>query len=178
MPSPHTPCHPSAHASWLRLWEMGWSLERIAATWAQPPAHVEAVVNELSMQPIPQRRQVPALPRTKAEAEERRDVIRLLYRQGQSVESLTQHLLYYVPEVLERIVRQPLETTAGKAWAKRHLGGPPRLVARAGQRCCACGCLRRVSGKRKWARESCRKKAVDVAKVKNTPSKSPIDSMG
>jgi hypothetical protein len=150
----------STHEGWLRLFDYcGWPLAKVAATWGQPLAYVEEVLNELSMQPIPQRRQIPALPKTKAEAQERRDVIRLLYRQGPSLESLVQQFAYYSREVLERVVQQPLETEAGKAWAKRHIGRQQCPAVQAGQRLCSCGCMRPVHGKRKWARESCRKKA-------------------
>jgi hypothetical protein len=144
MPSPHTPCHTSTHTSWLRLWEMGWSLERIASTWAQPLAYVEEVLNELSMQPIPQRRQVPRLPATPAEAQERRDLIRLLHRQGASVDELGRRFFYYSPEVIEKIVKQPLETARGEAWGTRGV--------------CRCGCGASVKAGQRWATSGCKKR--------------------
>jgi hypothetical protein len=169
----------STKLAWLSLVEQhGWSIDKIVQIWNVPVEEVREVLDFLSMEPIPHRRHVPALPRSKAEAQERRDVIRLLYRQGQSLESLAQQFLYYSHEVLARVVKQPLETAAGKAWARKPPDVLPRPVAQVGPRRCACGCRRAVSGKRKWAREGCRKKATDFAKVKNHPSKLPLESMG
>jgi hypothetical protein len=138
MPSPHIPCHTSTHTSWLHLWEMGWSLERIASTWAQPLAHVEEVLNELSMQPLPpQIRQVPRLPATPAEAQERRAQIQQLYRQGWSIERLARMFFYYSEAFLTALCQQA--QPKGKA--------------------CGCGCGERLRDKQLYATPACKQKA-------------------
>jgi hypothetical protein len=150
--------------AWVELWELGWSMERIAETWHHSLEYIEAILNELSMGPLPLRvRRIPALPVTKEKARERRDVMRLLYKQGWSIERLVEYFFYYSPEVMQRIVKQPLETK--KAKAKEKALKPtdvkkrkPQLAAKVGQRICPCGCKRPVNGRRKWARESCRKR--------------------
>jgi hypothetical protein len=157
--------------------EFGWPVERISQIWNVPVSEVAETLSQLSMEPTPQRRQVPALPRSKAEAQERRDVIRLLYRQGQSVESLAKRFLYYSHEVLGRLVTQPLETERGKAWARKPPDVLPRPVTQVGPRRCACGCGRVVSGHRKWARERCRKKGSQLVGVENPSFKTSLISM-
>jgi hypothetical protein len=153
----------NTYRAWLELWELGWPLERIAETWSYSLEYVEAVLDELSIGPLPPRfRRILPLPATKKKARERRDVMRLLYKQGWSIDRLVEYYVYYSPEVIQQIVKQPLETKKGKAKEKSLKlkdvkNRKPRLAAQAGQRVCPCGCNRPVNGRRKWAREACRK---------------------
>jgi hypothetical protein len=130
----------STHRAWLELFELGWSTDRIAATWNEPPAQVASILNELSQHPIPPRiRHVPRLPATPQEAHRRREIIRQLFRQGWTAERLAETFLYYTPDV-----------TAAIVWKART--APPR------ERQCACGCGQSVFGRQRFAVEACRKR--------------------
>jgi hypothetical protein len=147
--------------AWLALWECGWSVQKIPDAWGWPVHEVQAALNQSSTVALPPVRPWLILPTTKEQAKEQRDALRLLYRQGQTVQQLTERYRHYSLALMEHIVRQPLETAEGKVWAQKHLHGkPPRpqLTPQTGQRACACGCRRPVAGRRKWAREGCRKR--------------------
>lgn len=78
--------------------------------------------------------------------------MRLLYKQGWSIKRLVEYYVYYSPEVIQQIVKQPLETKKGKAKVKAlkltdAKEPKPSLAAQAGQRVCACGCGCPVNGK-------------------------------
>jgi hypothetical protein len=122
----------------------GWSVEKIAQTWNQPVQHVRETLSELGMSPLPQPRQVPFLPATEEAAKERRDVIRLLYHQGSSVDELAHRFFYYSPELLQKIVKQSLETDKARTWGNHGL--------------CKCGCLAKVRPGQRWAKPGCKKR--------------------
>jgi hypothetical protein len=152
----------STHLGWLGLWEEGWPVAKIAEAWHETPDSVRAVLDDLSMGPPPSRYRaaVPELPATEEQWKERRDVLRLLSRQGWSVDRLVQRFLYYSPEVMAAVVRQPLETVKGQQWAQKHLTGkkatPAGPTVPPGQRVCGCGCGGRVRGKETYASAACR----------------------
>jgi hypothetical protein len=89
-------------------------------------------------------RQVPSLPATKEQAQERRDLIRLLHCQGASVEQLVDRFFYYSAELMTKIVKQPLETPKGIAWGN------------CGH--CHCGCAVKVEPRQRWATPGCKKR--------------------
>jgi hypothetical protein len=101
-------------------------------------------LSEASSQPLHQTRQVPRLPATKEEAQERQDLIRLLYRHGASGEELTQRFFYYSTEMLRKIVKHPLETPKGIAFGNRGF--------------CHCGCGVQVAPRQRWATPGCKKR--------------------
>lgn len=141
--------------AWLALVEdHGWTPEKIASAWNQSVEAVTDTLSDASSQPLHPTRQVPRLPATKEEAQERRDLIRLLHRQGASVEELTQRFFYYSTEVLQKIVKQPLETPKGIAFGNRGH--------------CHCGCGVKVEPRQRWATPGCKKrtqrKAVTASK--------------
>jgi hypothetical protein len=130
--------------AWLALVEdHGWTPEKIAHAWNQSVEEVTDALNNASSQPLHQVRQVPPLPSTKEKAQERRDLICLLHRHGAS-EELARRFFYYGPEVLNKIVRQPLETDKGRAWGKRGF--------------CGCGCGAKVEPRQRWATPGCKKR--------------------
>jgi hypothetical protein len=118
--------------------------EKIAHAWNQSVEEVTDALSNASSQPLHQVRQVPPLPSTKEKAQEWRDLIRLLHRHGASVEGLARRFFYYGPEVLNKIVRQPLETDKGRAWGKRGF--------------CGCGCGAEVGPRQRWAKPGCKKR--------------------
>ena len=131
--------------AWLALVEdHGWSPERIASAWNESVEVVMEVLSEASSQPLPQTRQVPRLPTTKEEAQERRDLIRLLHGQDASVEQLVDRFFYYNTETMAKIVRQPLQTPKGIAWGNRGH--------------CHCGCGVKVGPRQRWATPGCKKR--------------------
>jgi hypothetical protein len=131
--------------AWLALVEQhGWTPEKIASAWSQSVEQVMEALSQASSQPLQQTHQVPPLPGTKEKALERRDLIRLLYRQGASVEELTQKFLYYSAEVMTKIVKQPLETPKGIAFGNRGF--------------CHCGCGVKVEPRQRWAKPACKKR--------------------
>jgi hypothetical protein len=141
-PAPH---HPASlpRLAWLALVEdHGWTPEKIAHAWNQSVEGVMDALNNASSQPLHQVRQVPPLPSTKEKAQERRDLIRLLHRHGTSVEELARRFFYYGPEVLNKIVRQPLETDKGRVWGNRGF----------------CGCGGKVEPRQRWAKPGCKKR--------------------
>ena len=124
--------------AWLALVEdHGWTPEKIASAWNLSVKEVTEALSDASSQPLHQTRQVPPLPSTKEKALERRDLIRLLYRQGASVEELAQQFFYYSTEVLQKIVKQPLEMSKGIAFGNRGF--------------CHCGCGVKVEPRQRWA---------------------------
>jgi hypothetical protein len=131
--------------AWLALVEHhGWTPEQIAHAWNQSVEAVMDALSEASSQPLHQPRQVPRLPAAKEEAQERRDLIRLLHRQGASVEELTQRFFYYSVEVINKIVKHPSETPKGIAWGTRGH--------------CHCGCGRKIEPRQRWAKPGCKKR--------------------
>jgi hypothetical protein len=155
--------HAQTHWGWLALIEEhGWSVAEIAEAWGETIERVEAVIDELSMQPIPRLRQVPALAGTKEKAQQHRDVLRILHRQGQSVDALVKLVPYYSAEVMAKVVGQPLETEKARKWAKQHL--PQQVtkpaVAKPGVKhgVCRCGCRRPVLGRQRYFTAGCKKK--------------------
>jgi hypothetical protein len=85
----------------------------------------------------------------------------LLYRQCASVEELTQQFFYRSTEVLQKTVKQPLETPKGIAFGNHGF--------------CHCGCGVKVEPRQKWASPGCKKrtqrKAVTTFKRFFTPPK-------
>ena len=141
--------HPQASAplptACLALVELhDWSLDRISDTWGLPVEHVTEALSTLSTQPLHRVRQVPPLPPTKDKTKEHRDLIRLLYRQGASVEELVSRFFYYSPEVMGEIVKQPLETDKSRAFGNRSF--------------CHCGCGVKVEPRQMWATPGCKKR--------------------
>ena len=131
--------------AWLSLVEdHGWTPEKIAHAWNQSVEAVMDALSDASSQPLHETRQVPLLPSMKEKALERRDLIRLLHRQGASVEELTQRFFYYSTEVMAKIVKQPLETNKGIAWGTRGH--------------CHCGCGIKVEPRQTWAFPGCKKR--------------------
>jgi hypothetical protein len=47
-PPLEVPDAPPLHRAWLRLFDAGWSAEKIANTWSQPLEVVDAILNDLS----------------------------------------------------------------------------------------------------------------------------------
>jgi hypothetical protein len=130
-----------------------WTPERMAQIWGQPLAQVRTALDTLSMEPLPASvRRVPRLPTTKEQAKVQRDIIRLRYQQGWSVERLAEHYFYYAVEVVRRIVSQPLEIERGKA-LRRGVA-----AAQAGKPLCGCGCGVTVRANQKWASPGCKKR--------------------
>jgi hypothetical protein len=133
----------ATHKVWLEVWELGWSMERIAETWHKSEEYVEAVLDELSMQPLhPRVRRVPELPASKKEAERQRAMIRHRYQQGWSIAQLAHYYLYYGEEVLQKIVGQ----------------GAPAPQSPIVTKLCRCGCGAQVREQKKWATPGCRKR--------------------
>jgi hypothetical protein len=136
--------------AWLALWEAGWSFKKIADAWtttAHPvtPDHVEAVLNKASMSPSPTIRTIPRLPQNQKQALAQRSLIKRLYREGWSVESLVQRFFYYSPEVVKQIVGSPVRKSRAKLSPRRK---------------CPCGCVHRVTGRKKYATDACRKRVA------------------
>jgi hypothetical protein len=54
----------STHCAWLELFELGWSIDRIASTWNESPTQVASILNDLSQHPLPPRNLImlPAAP--------------------------------------------------------------------------------------------------------------------
>ena len=114
-----------------------WSIEKVATTWHVPVEQVTEILNQLSMESLPVPvRQVPRLPSTPAEAQQRRAQIQQLYRQGWSIERLAETFLYYSESFLTALCQQ----------------APPR------GRACTCGCGARLSGKQQYATPACRQR--------------------
>jgi hypothetical protein len=136
---------PIPRLAWLALVEdHGWTPEKIASAWNESIEVVMEALSEASSQPLHRTRQVLPLPGTKGKAIERRDLIRLLSRQGASVEELAQRFCYYSTEVMAKIVKQPLETNKGIAWGTRGH--------------CHCGCGVKVAPRQWWATPGCKKR--------------------
>jgi hypothetical protein len=139
--------NPAAHPyrAWLALVEEhGWTPEKIASGWSLSVEEVIEGLSEASSQPLHQVRQVPRLPASKEEAQDRRDLIRLLHRQGAPVEPLVDRFFYYSTEVMAKIVKQSLETNKGIAWGTRGH--------------CHCGCGVKVGLRLRWATPGCKKR--------------------
>jgi hypothetical protein len=123
--------------------EHGWSLEKVATTWHVPVEQVTETLSQLSSQPLPVPfRQVPKLPATPAEAQQRRAQIQQLYRQGWSIERLAETFLYYSESFLAVLCQQ----------------APPR------GRACTCGCGARLRGKQQYATPACRQRGSRTRK--------------
>jgi hypothetical protein len=130
----------STYHARLELFELGCSIDRIAATWNEPSAHVASILNDLSQHPLPPRiRQAPRLPAIPQEAHRRRETIRQLFRHGWTAERLAETTLYYTPGVIASIVGEARTAS-------------PR------ERQCACGCGQSVFGRQRFATEACRKR--------------------
>jgi hypothetical protein len=97
------------HRPWVVMWEIGWSVEKIADAWNETPETVSQVLNQLSVEPLPARRVGTGDLSTKERANAQRNRIRHLYRdQGWSLEQLRQAYPVYSRGMLEKIIKQSL----------------------------------------------------------------------
>jgi hypothetical protein len=130
----------STHQAWLALWELGWSIDRLASTWNQSPDHLTTILNDLSQHPLPSRvRSVPQLPTTPNAAHRLREIIRQLYHHGWTIGRLAETFPYYNAAFISELVKKSRMT-------------PPA------EKRCACGCTQGVWGRQKWATPGCRKR--------------------
>jgi hypothetical protein len=116
---------PREHARWLALFEAGWSPAKIAATYDQPLADVERVLDELSMEPLPRRRKV--LPTVESDAVALRNaqawrnrMRRLASHEHWTMAQLHQEFPDYSETMIARIIKAPVQINK----TCKHCGAP------------------------------------------------------
>jgi hypothetical protein len=144
------PVKRSTHHVWLALFDAGWSCAKIASAWSTLRAPVSAedvavILNDLSMEPTPAVRPVPPLPKNTQAHLKQRNTIARLYRVGWTIDRLYRTFFYLSPEVIRQTVGSPVRKSRAKLSPRRK---------------CPCGCAQRVTGRRTFATESCRKKVA------------------
>jgi hypothetical protein len=142
---------PPLHRAWLNLWDAGWSVEKIATTWNQPPDSVEAILDDLSQQPLPPEHVTLSLPRNRAECDKRHQLLRELAERGWSQESLLRITGCYTTEVLSSIIGKPSSKASAPRKSRAKLSPSRR---------CICGCKKRLKGRQRYASDACRKKVT------------------
>jgi hypothetical protein len=142
---------------WLALFDAGWSCEKIASAWSTLHAPVSAedvAAIPLSMEPTPAVRPVSPLPKNTQANLKQRNTIARLYHVGWTIDRLYQTFFYLSPEVIRQIVGSPVRKSRSKLSPRRK---------------CPCGCAHRVTGRRTFATESCRKKVARRESLTDRP---------
>jgi hypothetical protein len=141
------PDAPPLHRAWLDLFDAGWTLEKIADTWNQSLESVEAILDDLSQQPLPPEPYLLALPKTEAEGKKYRQLLRELAHRGWSQDSLNRITGgIYFPELLA--------TITGKVSTSRK-----SRSTLDSKRTCPC-CKKRVKGRQQYCSDACKMKAA------------------
>jgi hypothetical protein len=105
---------------WLVMWEAGWSVEKIAATWNEAPETVSQILDNLTEGALPPHRIGTGGLYAKARVTARRTRIRHLYhKQGWSLEQLRQAYPVYSRAMLEKMLKQSLTPKPAQKVCKR-----------------------------------------------------------